>query len=243
MKVLGINGSPRKYGNAHKLLLVALEGARSEGAEVDVIHLYDARVEPCLGCVSDSERLCRYPCVIDDDMRWIYERLLEADGFVLATPVYWYGVSGVMKNFIDRLTALENMIYFDGRSWLEGKVAAFIATGNDVGALAVIQYLMAVLNSMGVLVPPWALAYYEERGDALDKRSAVMDAWNLGRIAAIAARMVKGSGVERWYIDDEKGLKVAASVKETVRRWEEERAERRKRIEEALKRLPLLEER
>ncbi|RLF05884.1 MAG: flavodoxin family protein [Thermoprotei archaeon] len=212
--VLGINGSPRKYGNAVKLLMVALEGAKSEGAETKVYHLYDMDIRPCLGCVSDSERLCKYPCVIEDDMRWFYDELLKADALILSTPVYWYGVSGAVKDFIDRLTALENMIYFDGRSWLEGKVAGFIAVGNDVGALATIQNLMAVFNSMGVLIPPWALAYYEGRGDALDSSQSVADAWNIGRIVTIVARTLGKYHIERWYLEDREAVK---AVVERVR--------------------------
>ncbi|RLE70293.1 MAG: flavodoxin family protein [Thermoprotei archaeon] len=197
--VLGVNGSPREYGNTYRLLRVALEGARSEGARVEIRHLHRMRIEPCKGCVSDDERSCRYPCIIDDDMKRLYDELLEADGLIIATPVYWYNVSGHVKNFIDRLTALENMIHFEGRSWLEGKVAGFIAVGNDVGALAVIQGLMAVMNSMGMLVPPWALAYYERRGDVLEDEQAILDAWNVGRAVAIAAKLLKEADV-RWYV-------------------------------------------
>ena len=207
--ILGINGSPRKYGNALKLLMVALEGAKSEGAETKAYHLYDMDIRPCLGCVSDSEKLCRYPCIIEDDMKRLYDELLKADAFILSTPVYWYGVSGVVKNFIDRLTALENMIYFDGRSWLEGKVAGFIAVGNDVGALATIQNLMAVLNSMGVLIPPWALAYYEGRGDVLDDKQPIADAWNIGRIVAVTVKILRSHRIERWYLEDKEAITAA----------------------------------
>jgi multimeric flavodoxin WrbA len=198
VSVLGIHASPRKYGETYKLLRVALEAAREEGAKVSLIHLYDYRIQPCLGCVSDSTRACRFPCVVDDDdFNPIGEVMLRHDAYIIATPVYWYGVSGVLKNFLDRLTSMENMIYHTGRSLLEGKVAGFIAVGNDTGAILAIAWLMVTLNSMGVHVPAWALAYHESREPVEANEAALLDAANLGRVVVKAAKLLKAEGA--WY--------------------------------------------
>ena len=201
VKIVGINGSPRKYGASFKLLSLALRFAEREGAETELIHLYDYNIKPCLGCVSDGVEYCRFPCIVKDDFNAIAGRLVEADAFILASPIYWYSVSGVMKNFIDRLTSLENMIYHEPRkSLLEGKVAGFIAVGNDTGAIMAIAWMMVVLNSMGVHVPAWALAYHHEKEvDVLDNKSAVQDAANLGIIVARAAKLLKLE--KNWYIE------------------------------------------
>jgi len=200
IKVLAINASPRKYGNTFKLLQVAVEAAKKEGAQVEVIHLYDYNIKPCIGCVSDDQLACRYPCVIeDDDGREILKKVLDSDALIIATPVYWYGPSGQLKNLIDRLTAFENMIFIDGRSWVEGKVAAFIAVGADSGNLMTIAYLMSVLNSMGFVIPPWALAYYMGTGNALEEESSVLDAANIGKLVAEFANVMKKSGKKVWY--------------------------------------------
>ncbi len=199
MKVVGILGSPRRYGSSFKGLMLALKAAERFGAQTEFYHLYQLEIKPCLGCVSEDVKACKYPCVIEDDMKRLYDALVEADGFILATPVYWYSPSGVMKNFIDRLTALENMIHIDGKSWLDGKVAGFIATGNDSGAMMAVAQMMVIMNSMGVIIPPWSMAYTNELGDPLEKESFVTDALNVGRSVSLTIRAMRGEKVEKWY--------------------------------------------
>lgn len=197
--ILGVNGSPRKNGNTFKLLSLALKAAEAEGAKTEVIHLYDYNIKPCIGCLSDELKKCKYPCVIeDDDMGTLYEKVLRADGLVIASPVYWFNVSGQLKNFIDRLTVFENMIFIDGRCWVEGKVAGVIAAGADSGQVQLIANLFVTLNSMGIVIPPWALAYTKEDSDALGQEQASMDAANVGRSVALMVKALKGKKVG-WY--------------------------------------------
>ncbi|MCD6515660.1 MAG: flavodoxin family protein [Candidatus Odinarchaeota archaeon] len=190
--ILGVNGSPRKYGNVSFLLNLALKGAEMEGAKVRIIHLYDYDIKPCLGCLSDDQYTCRYPCVIEDDMRKLYEMVLESNGIIFATPIYWYAPSGVMKNFIDRLTVFENMLYIDGTCWTEGKVAGIIAVGNDSGGVNTFSTLMATLNSMGFIIPPWATAVFNKMSDITKERNVLLDAINIGRIVTMMSKRVEG---------------------------------------------------
>lgn len=189
VKVLAINASPRKYGNSYKLLRVAVEASRYAGGSVDVLHLYDHTIGPCVGCVSDEQLACKFPCLVnDDDGNRILEMMVNSDAILISTPIYWYGPSGLLKNLVDRMTSLENMIFVSGRSLLEGRVMGFIAVGADSGNIAAISYLMIVMNSMGAVIPPWALAYYLGQGDALESAEAVLDAANLGFLATKAAQ-------------------------------------------------------
>lgn len=197
IKILGINASPRKYGNTYKLLEVALYTARKLGAEVELVHLYDYDIKPCIGCLSDEQLACRYPCVIEDDGRIILEKILRSDGLIIATPLYWYGPSGHLKNLLDRMTVFENMIFVEGRSWVEGKVAGFIAVGNDSGNVMAIAYMMIVLNSMGFIIPPWALAYYIGGGDVFANKSSILDAANVGKVVVDTLKMIKKD--HKWY--------------------------------------------
>jgi len=198
IKILGLNGSPRPYGATFKLLRIALETAKKLGAEVEELNLYEYRIEDCLGCVSDEQLACRYPCVIDDDMKIIYDKILKADGVIFATPIYWFSPSGIMKRVIDRLTAFENMIFIDGKSWVEGKVAGVIAVGNDSGEIQVISLMFSILNSMGFIIPPFALAYHARMEDVLENKSAVLDAANVGRAVFLMAKLVN-EFKEAWY--------------------------------------------
>lgn len=198
-RIVLINASPRKYGSTMKLLTISSKGVKDAGGEYVWINLYDYRVKECIGCVSDDIKVCKFPCIInDDDFNKLAEHLVSSHGFIVATPVYWYGVPGLMKNFIDRLTSLENMIHHSGRSMLEGKVAGFLTVGADSGCITTISYLMAVFNSMGVNIPPWALAYSYRGEDAASDEQAVRDAYNVGFIVTKASRLL--IDVKEWYI-------------------------------------------
>ncbi len=234
--MLGFNGSPRKYGNTFKMLRAALIGAELEGATTEVIHLYDLDIKPCLGCLSDEERVCKYPCVIEDDMREIYDKVLKADAIIVATPIYWFNVSGVVKNLIDRLTALENMVHHSGYSWLEGKYGGVIAVGNDGGGAQVVSNVAATMISMGMSVPPWALAYYNRCEDVMMVESSIMDAINVGRSLVLAA---SGMNVDRWYRRYKEDLlnRIKSKIEEEVRINYKIQSEMRKKIKERLKSL------
>ena len=236
MRVVGINGSPRKYGNTFKLLKVALKVAEAEGAETELVHLIDYDIKPCIGCLCDDQKACRYPCVIEDDMKELYDLVLESNGLIIATPVYWFSPSGIVKNFIDRLTALENMVVVDGVSWVEGKVAGVITVGNDSGVVHVLATLYATLNGMGFAIPPWAMAYYSQEGNVLADGKATLDAANVGRAVALMCKHVKH--LERKWYDAELKDELAAlarAVEDEAREVERsELAKRKKIFEKAL---------
>ncbi len=219
MKVVGFNGSPRKYGNTARLLEAALAGARMAGAETVRVDLYDYEIRPCLGCLSDVEEACKLPCVIRDGMDVIYRLIEESDGLILATPIFWFNVSGVVKNLIDRMTAFENMIHHVGRSVVEGKAAGVIAVGNEQGGAMVTANLLLTLNSMGFAIPPWGFAYYTDKGDALEDEAAVLDSVNVGLAVAEAA---KTSAKRPWYRNDVPLEEVVDEVRRRIRAFEEE---------------------
>jgi len=199
IKILGINSSPRKYGNTYKLLKIALATAELYKASTEIIHLYDYKIEPCEGCLSDEQLSCRLPCIKNDDALLILKKILETDALIIATPVYWYGPPGQLKNLIDRMTTLENMIFIEGKSWIEGKIAGIIAVSAEAGAMMAISYLISVLNSMGCLIPPWALAYHQNTNDALENKQAITDAANIGKIITETTNIIKKNHTNKWY--------------------------------------------
>ena len=106
MKVLALLGSPRKQGNSDILADEVLRGAREAGAETDKVYLDDYTIRP-IGEVVDNSRERDDPRS-DDDLPGVLEQFLQADLVVVATPVYWFGVSAQMKCFIDRLSSYFN---------------------------------------------------------------------------------------------------------------------------------------
>lgn len=157
IKVLGINASPRKDGNTVLMIQTVLESVRKEGGKAELIHLVDYPVSHCLGCYSKDNKLCT-PQVFKDMLPAVYEKLIESHAYVFGTPVYWFSISGLMKNFIDLLTALENV-----EKLLENKVAGCVISMEEDGAVNAASQILIPLNFMGVLIPPFAITY--ARGD------------------------------------------------------------------------------
>ena len=99
IKVLGIGGSPRRGGNSDLLLDRALAGAAEAGANVEKVIVARLRIAPCIAC-DGCWKTGR--CVVADDFQAAYEKLIAAERIVLATPIYFMGVSAQAKAFIDR---------------------------------------------------------------------------------------------------------------------------------------------
>jgi multimeric flavodoxin WrbA len=105
MKVLAINGSPRKNGNTAILLNKALEGAASQGAKTELIHLYDLNFKGCISCfackLKDGKSYGN--CAAKDDLTPILEKVDNADAILLGSPIYFGNVTGEMRSFIERM--------------------------------------------------------------------------------------------------------------------------------------------
>jgi multimeric flavodoxin WrbA len=123
MKILAIVGSPRLKGNTNYLVDRVLEEAAKLGVETEKIILSEHQINPCQGhdnCSSQQE------CLQKDDAGWILDRLCQADGVILATPVYYYNVSAQMKAFIDR----NYFLYEHGRKAKARAVGLIIVAGS-----------------------------------------------------------------------------------------------------------------
>jgi multimeric flavodoxin WrbA len=148
--VLGINGSAKKNGNTAKLLKKVLDHAKKEGAKTEVLHLIDKDIKPCRSYCAKNGTDCQYPCSIKDDMLEVIEKIKASDCIVLASPNYWYSMSGLMKNFIDRLASADM-----NPSILNGKVAGCIATSDYDGSMSAISQMSTALNAMGAIIAPF----------------------------------------------------------------------------------------
>ncbi len=108
MRTLIILGSPRKNGNTEILSTSVAKGIEEGGGVVEWVRLTKYTVNPCVGC-GGCEKTGR--CVIDDEMQTLYPRIDEADCVIIASPIYFYGVTAQTKAFIDRTQALWSRKY------------------------------------------------------------------------------------------------------------------------------------
>ncbi|MDP6923265.1 MAG: flavodoxin family protein [Candidatus Scalindua sp.] len=114
MKVIAFNGSPRKKWNTAMLLEKALEGATSQGAATELIHLYDHNFKGCMSCFGCKIKSGKSygKCVVKDDLTPILEKIESADAIIFGSPVYFGTASGEMRSFMERLM-FKYLIYTD----------------------------------------------------------------------------------------------------------------------------------
>lgn len=105
-KIVILNGSPRKNGNIFMLVKAFTEGAESAGNTVTEFFLDEMNIHGCKGCFGGNSSL-ECPCVQKDDMSQIYPAVKECDVVVLASPLYYWNMSGQIRTAVDRLFALE----------------------------------------------------------------------------------------------------------------------------------------
>ena len=123
MKILVLGGSPNKNGSTQILIDSFTRGAGEAGHAVTVLNVAHMKVQPCTGCIA-----CGYdgPCVQKDDMAQIRKAVMESDMLVLATPLYFFGISAQLKTVIDRFCA------FSGRVNARHMKSAFLSVAwND----------------------------------------------------------------------------------------------------------------
>ncbi len=183
MRVLGIMGSPRIKGNTDLLLDEALRGAQSQGAEVEKIIVDKLQISPCreyYRCLRDGN------CAIRDDMDDIYPKLLEADGVIVASPMFFYGLTSQVKALIDRSQALWVRRFILKQNLPDAvRKGAFIAVGATKGqrlfdgAILTVKYFY---QSIGVKYAAELLVRgVDKKGEIREHPTALSDAFELGR--------------------------------------------------------------
>ena len=116
LSVLGIACSPRRQGNTTRLLLEAMKTAQSEGHTTELVYLSDLNINPCQGCNACSAKGI---CVVKDDIPELQQRLIQADRFILAAPIFMMGVNSQTKIMIDRMQTFWALKYLHHQSLIK----------------------------------------------------------------------------------------------------------------------------
>ena len=104
-KILVLLGSPRKKANSTILAREITKGAESTGATVEELYIQGMDIKACKACWGCQKEGAK-GCVIDDDMQAVYPKLIEADAWVISSPIHWFNVSTQTKLWLDRVFAL-----------------------------------------------------------------------------------------------------------------------------------------
>ena len=175
MKLLAIVGSPRLKGNTNYLVDQALGEAAKLGAQTEKLVLSQYKVNPCLGhddCASFES------CRQKDDAGWILDRFCEADGVILATPVYYFNVSAQMKAFIDR-----NYFLYRHDQKYKARAVGIIVVAEKEGIEDTLHTLKQFINDFTVEESRIFIAcgYANKLGEARNNLPLVEEARKLGR--------------------------------------------------------------
>ena len=136
-KIVVLNGSPRRNGNTSALVKAFAEGAESVGNTVTEYFLSSMNIHGCKGCFGGHSSK-ESPCVQKDDMDKVYPAVKECDVIVLATPLYYWNMSGQIRTAIDRLFAL---VEGDGNLLRgRGKASALLMAAEGSGFDDVVLY-------------------------------------------------------------------------------------------------------
>lgn len=189
MKVVGIVGSPRKNGNTEILTAHTLRAIAEEGLDTELIRLAGLDIKPCNACdvCYEEER-----CPIEDDLWPIYLKMKEAEGIILASPVYFGSATALMKALMERTGAISRR---GGRVRFSGKVGGPLVVARRGGHNFTVAQLTFWFQTRGMVVPGstyWNIGFGWKKGEVSDDEEGMQVAWNFGKNVAWVVKGLKG---------------------------------------------------
>lgn len=189
MKVVGFNGSPKEYGNTYEAIKLVAEELEKQDIEVEMVHVGDKTIKGCQSC-GGCFRNKNERCVIDDEVNEWIQKMKEADGIILGSPVHFSGVAGTMKSFLDRA------FYVMGANggMVRHKVGASVVAVRRSGGLPTFEQLNHYLNYSEMLMPTsnyWNVIHGAKPGEALQDLEGVQIMSVLGKNMAWLLKLVE----------------------------------------------------
>ena len=177
MKVIGIVGSPRKGGNTEILTSHTLKAIAEEGLETELMRLAGLEIKPCTACMACKEQEI---CSIKDDLFPIYLKMKEADGIILASPVYYGSATALIKALMERVGYIA---HWNGEPF-HGKVGGPLVVARRSGQNFTIAQLTFWFQILGFFIPGstyWNVAIGREKGEVQQDEEGLQTAWNFGK--------------------------------------------------------------
>lgn len=188
MKVIAINGSPRKDGNTYLALKTACDILNSEGIETEIVNVGALNItgcKACGGCANVGK------CVINDGFNEIAENIAAADGIIVGTPVYYAGINGTLKSFLDRF-------FYVHSSKMRFKPAAALTALRRSGVTHTYQTIYNFFTISEMLITPtsyWPGVHGRLKGEAEQDLEGIQVARGIGRNMAYLLKMKAESNI------------------------------------------------
>ncbi len=191
MKVIAINGSPRKNGNVTRCLEIMEKEFKKEGIEFEVLQP-GPKVHPCMACYKCLETGSLHCIQTDDMVNEIIDKCIEADGIILASPVYHGGIAGGMKCVMDRVMLAAGC----GENQFHHKVGAALCTLRRSGGMETYQQLLGIMDAMEMVIVTsdyWGAVHGADPGEALQDTEGIEVAAKLARNIAWMVKVINAA--------------------------------------------------
>lgn len=189
MKVLAINGSPHADGCTYTALRLVADELEKQGIEVELVHVGNQVIRGCTACGACRRR--ETPgCVFDDAVNACIGKAEHADGILLGSPVYYSGIAGTMKCFLDR--------FFYAGPNLKYKVGAAVVSARRSGVVDTFHQMNNYLNLADVAIVPshyWNAVHGNSAAEVLQDREGVQVMRTLGRNTAWLMKSIEAGKV------------------------------------------------
>ena len=180
MKVIAINGSPRKDGNTSILIQAVFKELESQGIDTEEINIATQSIHGCVACMKCAENQDKHCIIKSDSLNDIIDKMIDADGIILGSPVYCADLSGQMKLFLDRVSFVSAV----NENMLKRKVGAPIVAARRAGALNALHSLNSFFTILEMVIVGstyWNLAFGMEKGEVLQDAEGMQTMRNLGK--------------------------------------------------------------
>ncbi len=192
MKVLGINGSPRKDGNTSILIQTVFNELIKEGIETELIQLSENKVEGCKACRACHKNRNKQCVITDDFFNECLAKMIASDGIILGSPVYSAGVTSQMKALIDRAS----MVLAGNKGLLKYKVGASVIAARRGGAISAFDTLNNFLYIKEMILAGssyWNMVYGNAIGEVEQDKEGIDNMKNLGQNMAWILKKIYNS--------------------------------------------------
>ena len=188
MKVIGFNGSPRKDGNTGILIQTVFRELEKEGIETELVQLSHKRIHGCIACYKCLENKDQRCAVNDDAANECIEKITQAQGVVLGSPVYFMDVTPEMKALIDRA----GFVSRSNGGMYKNKIGSLVAAARRTGAMHTLDTMSHFLMSMEMIIVGRAIGVGRDKGDVEKDEEGLMLANALGQRMAWLLKKLHG---------------------------------------------------
>lgn len=189
MKVIAFNGSPKKEGNTYHALKLVGDELEKEGIEFEIIHVGNKEIRGCLAC-GYCVRNKNEKCAINDEVNGYIQKMKEADGILIGSPVHYAALGGTMKSFLDRAFYVTSV----NDRMLRHKVGAAVVAVRRSGGVPTFNQLNNYINYSEMVMPTsnyWNVIHGTAPGEVLNDEEGVQIMRVLGKNTAWVLKLIE----------------------------------------------------